>query len=211
MRDPPLRFECFLFDLDNTLIDTERVAVNFLLHAGAEQRAIQQSDLSCMSARQLLAKYVPLVDAESLEREFLCALSKAGNLHDAETAETLHQLTAAGCSVGLVTSSSREVATTILNAHGLAEPFARCLVTFETCAFVKPNPHPIQMAMGLLNADAARTLYIGDAIQDLAASRAAGTQFAFAGWSALQHADWHKGADYTLNRISDLIPLARKG
>jgi pyrophosphatase PpaX len=200
-------YRYILFDLDNTLVDTNSLKLRVLGTAGADLSRILVADLSCLSAGELVTKYAPHFSAEDMEREYLELLADSCTLHDPATGDCLEHLRLGGAALGLVTSSSEDVATLMLNRLGLAEFFSGCVVSFESCDRIKPNPDPIILAIQQLNGSALSTLYVGDAIQDLLASHEAGAFFALAGWSTSESAEWHSRADLILKKIGHLVDI----
>jgi haloacid dehalogenase superfamily, subfamily IA, variant 3 with third motif having DD or ED/haloacid dehalogenase superfamily, subfamily IA, variant 1 with third motif having Dx(3-4)D or Dx(3-4)E len=85
--------------------------------------------------------------------------------------ETLKKLKRQGLSLALATN--RDNAWAALASMGLARYFDTAVGSADV-AQGKPAPDMILMAMGQLNADPGRTLYVGDAVFDMEAANRAG-------------------------------------
>jgi len=80
-----------------------------------------------------------------------------------------------GLKLGVVTNKPAEFTLPLLQRTGLAG-FFEALVCGDTCARKKPDPMPVVHACELLGVEPARTVIIGDSINDALAGRRAGTQ-----------------------------------
>jgi len=78
-----------------------------------------------------------------------------------------------GLKLAVVTNKPTEFTLPLLQRTGLAG-FFDAVVCGDTCARKKPDPEPMLHACALLGAEPARTVAIGDSINDAQAARAAG-------------------------------------
>lgn len=76
--------------------------------------------------------------------------------------------------VGLVTSSERSFVHSALNTMEIAHHFAT-VVTANDVKNFKPHPEPVLQALSHLDADASKTLFVGDYVVDVQSGKAAGT------------------------------------
>ncbi len=110
--------------------------------------------------------------------------------------------------LGVVTSKGIVVATEGLDLFGLA-PFFDTLITLEDTAHHKPHPDPLLAACERLGIAPAGALYVGDAVFDIQAGKAAGTRTAGVAWGAGTVRDLSAaGPDYLLNSMEELLALA---
>ncbi|MEZ4719703.1 MAG: HAD-IA family hydrolase [Caldilineaceae bacterium] len=77
----------------------------------------------------------------------------------------LAQLRDAGHTLGIITQRGREGAERFLAEHEIADYFA-VLVAGDDGHGRKPTPGPFQQALAALDRDGARTIYVGDRIDD---------------------------------------------
>lgn len=174
-------YDALLFDLDGTLIDTERLAIASGLAAFAD--AGFPVDLSFMhslvgidgpSSARLIKGHRPDIDVAILDecwrREFRAAIDLGLELKPGVHelfAQTLHFPKA------IVTSSSRREAHNKLGLVGLSEAFAH-VVTVDDVTRPKPAPEPYLIAAELLGVSPARCLVFEDSEAGSEAAHRAG-------------------------------------
>lgn len=179
-----------LFDLDGTLINS----IDHIIACWQETvrtclgREITREELLPTLGRALLECFEEMAPGRSEEmREVYRAHQKS--THDTMvtlvpgTREALDRLRDAGLTLGVVTSKGLPVASEGLNLFGLM-PYFSTLVTYEDTTRHKPNPAPLLVAVERLGIDPARMLYIGDAVVDIQAGKAAGMRTAGVLWGA---------------------------
>jgi HAD superfamily hydrolase (TIGR01509 family) len=172
-----------LFDLDGTLVDTDR-----LHHAAfAEILAERGATLSLDDYRThimghpneaIMARFFPGEEAEhgaiAARKEAMFRASLASSV---PAAAGIHALLdwaeAAGVGCAVVTNAPRANAVALLAAAGLAERLST-LVLGDELARPKPDPMPYQEAMRRLGATPSRSVAFEDSRSGLRAARAAG-------------------------------------
>jgi HAD superfamily hydrolase (TIGR01509 family) len=87
--------------------------------------------------------------------------------------DALDRLKAADKKLALITSSRRENLEVVFKRHDVAEKFD-LIITAEDVKAHKPDPEGIHFAMRKLEAEASRTVMLGDSDKDLGAARSAG-------------------------------------
>ena len=102
--------------------------------------------------------------------------------------ELVAELSASGATIGVVTSKRHVSATNTLRAAGL-DGHLPLLVAMEDTAVHKPNPAPLLLALQRLGVRAAECVYIGDAVVDVLAAKAAGMASIAVTWGAGDIAD----------------------
>ena len=181
------KYEDLVFDIDGTLLDTERTGVLSLIQ----------------TIRELTGREMPYEEAYGF---FGIPSSKASSTlhysdekHFAEVWEThfqelmylvapfpgveeiLRDLRATGCRTGLVTSRSR---TEIDYDPHLAKllPYFDVVIGSEQSERHKPYPDPMLAYLRAAGAKAETTLYLGDTQHDWRCGHDAGCDFALADW-----------------------------
>lgn len=175
--------DCYLFDLDGTLIDSTPAhdrAYRDVLRLEHPELLIRfdyrmVAGLTTPSAFRSLG----LPDAEATR----CALLKqkhyrtavdTGRVREMPGAKILlMQLKAHGASIGVVTSASRISALKALQTNVLM-PHIDIVVAAEDARESKPKPAPFLKALNKLHADAARSVAVEDAPSGFLSARAAG-------------------------------------
>ncbi|MBA3021980.1 HAD family hydrolase [Propionicimonas sp.] len=97
--------------------------------------------------------------------------------------ELLADLAATGIGLGIATSKRRHSAERTLSVAGLAGAIP-VTVAMEDTAVHKPDPAPLRLALDRLGAEAAESVYIGDAVVDVQAAKAAGMAVIAVTWGA---------------------------
>jgi pyrophosphatase PpaX len=103
-------------------------------------------------------------------------------------AELLADVTAARIGLGMATSKRRHSAELTLACSGLTEAIP-VTVAMEDTHDHKPDPAPLRLAMERLGARADEAVYIGDAVVDVEAAKAAGMAVIAVTWGAGLRAD----------------------
>ena len=177
-------FDAILWDMDGTIVDTERVVWEVMLKAfrkaaGIElpadlfERLLGQSEIDFY--RNMVQTYS--LSAEDVERikqtfdlEYIPKLADVPPLPGAiERVTESAQLAA----IGLVTGSTSAQASAVINALEIGHLF-RDIVACDMYERGKPDPGPFLMAAENLEADPARCLVIEDSPSGVTAARAAG-------------------------------------
>lgn len=178
-----------LFDLDGTLINTKR------LYLECYSRAVEPllgrppaaSDFSEIRPRSEIRFIHDLVGDGRAQQCMIDFYREYEQLHPshfdgvyAGIASMLKMLRAAGIPLGIVTGKSRrswEISRTQIELGHFD-----ALVFDDDVPACKPDPSGIRLALQLLQANPANTIYAGDSITDLDAALAAGVQPAGVLW-----------------------------
>ncbi len=120
-------------------------------------------------------------------------------------AETVPELARRGKKLGIVTSRTLESGGPFLEWFGL-RPLFPVVVTPDHTAKHKPQPEPVLEAMRLLNSHPEETLFIGDAVFDMQAGRAAGTAVCFTAWSPADPGN--PPPDYTVSDMCQILDFS---
>ncbi len=184
------RWRTVLFDLDGTLVDTIPLIVASYQHAlttvlgqpGDEARiktwigrtlVAAFSEVSPDRAEDLRTAYIEWNLAHT--EELLRKIDGIDGLLD--------DLRSAGVGVGVVTSKRRATADLALRLAGL-EHRVPLVTAMDDTQRHKPNPEPLFHGLGVLGGDPSSAAYVGDAIVDLQAARAASMGAVAVTWGA---------------------------
>ena len=185
-----LRWPVVLFDFDGTLADTIPLIVASYHHAISTVLGEHTGEEEVRSwiGRPLQ----PVLEERYPGRgEQLTDVYRTWNLanHDAliravdGVPALLATLHAAGARTGVVSSKKGETVRLGLRAVGLAEHID-VLAGQEETGRHKPDPAPLRYAAERLGADASECVYVGDAVVDIQAARAAGMGTVAVTWGA---------------------------
>lgn len=177
----------FVFDIDGTLLDTERTGVLSLMQTvrdllGREMTygeaygffGIPSAKVSAMLGYADEDRFGVLWEDHFQELMYL--VKPFPGVED-----VLRDLRAAGFRTGVVTSRSR---TEIAYDPHLAQllPYFDLVIGSEQSARHKPFPDPMLAYLEGVGAEAAATLYLGDTMHDWCCGHDAGCDFALADW-----------------------------
>ena len=183
------RWKTVVFDLDGTLCDTVALILASFRHAHS---TVLGAELDDAESRTWIGR--TLADIYAATPEHAEALSRAYvdfNLANLEQLQTdvagidalLDALGDAGVTVGVATSKRRPAAERSLAASGITDK-VQLVSTLEDVTEHKPNPAPLLHALTQLGADASEAVYVGDAIYDVQAAKAAGMDQIAVTWGA---------------------------
>lgn len=207
------KFNCILFDLDGTLIDTTPLILESFKHSFLYHYNVSVKDEDLMKYLGVPLKN-PFEELYPDTTEILIKTYREFNemKHDSYTgvfvgiAQMLEKCRKQGVTLGVVTSKRRELATRGLKLFDLFE-YMDVLVGMEDTTIHKPKGDPVLKALDILGLkDFDRILYVGDSTHDILCAKDAGVHSAAVGWSYLPHEELHAvKPDIFLNKPTDLL------
>jgi pyrophosphatase PpaX len=208
------QLDTYLFDLDGTLLDSLELILDSYRHTLTVHRGVAPPDDVWIAGigtplRTQLAPFAE--DDQELERFVDTYREYNFAHHDAKTRafpgirESVFALKRAGKSLGIVTSKARKGTAMGLRVSHLEGLFDE-IVAADDVEKHKPDPTPVLRALELLNAEADRSVFIGDSPFDMAAGRAAGVLTAAALWGPFDRDTLSPHApDYWLSEPTDIL------
>ncbi|MDR1955151.1 MAG: HAD family hydrolase [Candidatus Methanoplasma sp.] len=172
----------YIFDLDNTLVDSRRCyekafAVAFEEFDVPYDPALYNEYIRTPlrvtfsqyhpNSRDKYEEFVSMV-VDAYEKDHL---SSVRLFPDAE--RCLGRLSGAGCGLGIVSNSYMPQMRDILLRLGVYEKFAS-VVGQDRVVFPKPDPEPVLLCMSEMGASSHDTLMVGDSVNDILAGKGAG-------------------------------------
>jgi pyrophosphatase PpaX len=209
-------FSHVLFDLDGTLIDSVELILTcyrqtFEIHRGmAPPDDAWLAGMGTPLRTQFRGFTNDVAELEAMVKTYGDLNRKQ---HDALIREfpgvynAVQALADRKVGMGIVTSKLRAGC-----LRGLArcrlDGFFRVIVAADDLPKHKPDPAPVQMALDLLEADPASTIFVGDSPHDLVAGRAAGIHTAAVLWGPFpRRALEQEEPDYFLSDPAQLASL----
>jgi len=202
-----------LFDIDGTLIDTEKTIIKSFQktlkdNLNIEPPAEELFYVLGIPGSKAIKKYSnsPEQDQELLK---LWEENDHQMFHYSELfngiEQMLQQLKGNQTKLGVVTSRTNSESQIVFNNFNI-EKYFDTFVTSSMTKLHKPDPEPILKAIENLKIDPTNTIYIGDSIYDFQCARNANVEFALASWGAKENPEFSK-VDYYLTQPNDLINL----
>ncbi|HBF36763.1 MAG TPA: HAD family hydrolase [Firmicutes bacterium] len=182
-------YECVIFDVDGTLLDTEKATLLSL-------QKLLWEETSTLYPVQELSFVMGLTGVESLRRLGVKNAEAANErwnryikdyYHLVKVFEdidvVLQELIHRGLKTGIVTSRTGQELNKDLGLFQLGKyfPYAVCS---DDVLKPKPDPEPILKFVEVAQVHPQRTIYIGDTLNDLLAARGAGVDFGLAVWGS---------------------------
>ncbi len=211
-----MSINCILFDLDGTLIDTNRLIIESFLHTIRVHQGRQgkEEEFVPYFGEPLIDMLERLAPGQSpalikTYREFNIAKHDKLTTQFPGTLETLRKLKDQGITLGVVTSKMKPLALRGLTLFGMKE-FFQVIVTMEDTDAHKPDPEPLSKALRILGRGTEGVLYVGDATVDIKCARNAGVKSAAVMWSALGRQPLlDLQPDYVLESMDDLLQIIK--
>lgn len=216
---PPVPFDCVVFDLDGTLIDSApdiARAVNRALgeHGRGPLRLEQVAGMVGDGSTALLRRAIHTTGPDLPEPEFQSALSRFLDIYYEESenpsclypgvAETLAELSVRGVALGLCTNKPERITRRLLTFLGLEALFG-AVAGGDTLPVKKPDGRHLGWVIESLGGG--RAAMVGDNANDVQAARSAGVPVVAVSYGYPRMPVAELGADLVIDRFPEL-PLA---
>ena len=186
-----MRFPVVLFDFDGTVIDSGAIIIASMRHATKTVlgRDIPDEELGRAVGGSGLLEQMRLLDPNRVDELVACYREHNEPLH-ADLAEcagmtdVLTELKDEGRRLGVVTAKRQETVKLAFSYLPL-ERFFDVVVGSDDTMRHKPDPEPLQHALGLLGAAADDAAYVGDSPFDVRAAKAAGVHAIAVTWGGI--------------------------
>ncbi|MGG7058820.1 HAD family hydrolase [Clostridium nigeriense] len=202
------RYKCIIFDIDGTILNTERMNLVPL------QRLIKE-ELGLEIQYENLLKYKAYAGKRTIEElgfkdidksyskwvEYVNDFEEGAVLYD-EISEVIKILDSKGIICAIASSKMKNQYEIDFGPTGLNK-YIKCKVLAEDTKKHKPYPDPLLKVSQILNISPVHCMYIGDTIFDFKATKAAGMDFGIALWGA-DNLDGIE-ADFEFKRPSDIL------
>ena len=208
-----MKYTHFIFDIDGTLIDTERTGVLSLVDTvrtlmGREMsydEAYRYFGVPSFKVGGMLGYDSPEDFLALWERNFVHRSDLIAPFDGVEEVLSRVKENAGSSSTGCVTSRSRYEFQKDVHLEKLLK-YIDVSVCAEDCSAHKPDPMPLLKCIELLGSPAVQQcIYIGDTLSDCLCAKAAGCDFALADWRSRGMRDIP--ATYRFTSVRELLSL----
>ena len=199
----------FIFDIDGTLIDTEKMYIkplyDVLVKRGYDITYDQAAATFGITALDAL-KRLNVTDQDAVMAEWNQLIPNYAKYLKvyAGIPESLAELKQTK-KLAIATSKVRSEFERDFTPIGINHYFNE-VVTSDEVAAGKPAPDMILKGMEKLNGVPETTVYVGDTLYDMQAAHSGNVAFALAGWRTAADENFKK-ADYVLEQPKDLLGL----
>lgn len=209
-------YKYVLFDLDGTLINTNRLIIEsfkYTYKTGLGLEIDEQEILKYFG--EPLIKTLARYSEEKADELFKIYIEYNESRHNDTVTifegvkELLEELEKQGCILALVTSKRRKVALMGLELFDIKKPF-EVFVALEDTELHKPNPAPVIKALELLGANSEDAIMVGDSVYDIHCAHGAGVKAVLVKWSAAHGFQEDVSADYVAHDTVELLDIISK-
>ena len=204
------KYKRIIFDLDKTMLDTEKMNIIPL------QRLIKEELAQDISYEDLL-KYMAypgkttlkLLGFKDIETsyskwvKYVNEYEEGAKLYEGFE-EVIKTLDENGILCGIASSKMKDQYEIDFLKTGL-QKYMKSVVLAEDTENHKPHPEPLLKAVEILNLEPKDAMYVGDTLSDYKSTKAAGMDFGLAVWGAIDIKDID--ADYYLNEPKDILKV----
>lgn len=205
-------FKYVIFDVDGTILDTEKAILKSLQKVLKEEgRDYQLEDLRFALGIPGI-ETLRILNVTDLERvhskwsqtvlEYSYEVSVFQDLE-----YVIKTLSESPVITGIVTSKTKQELIDEFEPFGLSSFFEYTICASDTEKH-KPHPEPLLACLDGLSANQAEAIYIGDSIYDMQCAQSAGVKFALALWGS-KTIEGFKTADFVLTEPKDILDLIK--
>jgi N-acetyl-D-muramate 6-phosphate phosphatase len=178
-----LAFDCVLFDLDGTLVDTAPDLIaclnsTLIAYGFAEVEYQAVKPFISYGALAMISHSIDSAD-DALKAQMLELMLASYEANIAKYSQffagidqVLTRIESLGLKWGVVTNKRQRFTLPLMTALGLDQR-AACIISGDTTAFSKPHPEPMFAACRQAAVEPSRCIYIGDAEHDITAGKQA--------------------------------------
>lgn len=203
-------FKYIIFDVDGTILDTERAILKSLdqvLREEGHEYLIEELRFALGIPGKETLRKLNVSDIERVHPKWSQAVLEFSHEVDVfeDLREVIQSLPEIPVRTGIVTSKNKQELKDEFEPFGLTSYFEQIVCADDTKNH-KPHPDPLLLCLEKLNAPSNEAVYIGDSIYDMQCAKQAGVKFALALWGTKQRKGF-ESADYVLEEPKDVLQL----
>lgn len=205
-------FKYVIFDVDGTILDTEKAILKSL------QKVLKEEGKDYQLEDLRFALGIPGI--ETLKKLNVTDLERVHPMWSETVLEFSHEvsvfqdlenviktLSESPVRTGIVTSKTRQELIDEFEPFGLSSFFEYTICASDTEKH-KPHPEPLLACLDGLNANQDETIYIGDSIYDMQCAKNAGVKFALALWGS-KTTEGFESAEFVLKEPKAILDLIK--
>lgn len=214
--DIAMKYKYILFDLDGTLLNTNKLIIESFKYTLKKHLDINIDDADILKYfGEPLMVTLERFSKEKAKEMFDTYIEYNESIHDdmvevfGDVESLLKEILNLGCKTAVVTSKRKALAKRGLQLFDLLKYFDD-VIALEDTEKHKPDPDPILEALSRLKAGKREALMVGDSEFDIKCAHNAGVDSAFVSWS--QAGDYQDNSikpDYIIKDLSEIIYILK--
>lgn len=205
-------FKYVIFDVDGTILDTEKAILKSL------QKVLKEEGKNYQLEDLRFALGIPGI--ETLKKLNVTDLERVHPKWSETVLEFSHEvsvfqdlenviktLSESPVRTGIVTSKTKQELIDEFEPFGLSSFFEYTICASDTEKH-KPHPEPLLACLDGLNANQDETIYIGDSIYDMQCAKSAGVKFALALWGS-KTTEGFESVEFVLKEPKAILDLIK--
>ncbi|WP_195988802.1 HAD-IA family hydrolase [Clostridium sp. D53t1_180928_C8] len=204
------KYKCIIFDLDGTMLDTEKMNMIPLQRLIKEELSIDIKYEDLLKYRAYAGKTtLKMLGFKDIEASYSKWVKYVNEYEDGAKLyegfdEVIKGLDENGILCGIASSKMKSQYEIDFLKTGL-QSYMKSVILAEDTENHKPHPEPLLKAIEILNIEPKDAMYVGDTVADYKSTKAAGMDFGLAVWGATD-LDGIK-ADHYLNTPKDILKV----
>ncbi|WP_370773732.1 HAD family hydrolase [Clostridium sp.] len=204
------KYKCIIFDLDGTMLDTEKMNMIPLQRLIKEELSIDIKYEDLLKYRAYAGKTtLKMLGFKDIEASYSKWVKYVNEYEDGAKLyegfdEVIKGLDENGILCGIASSKMKSQYEIDFLKTGL-QSYMKSVILAEDTENHKPHPEPLLKAIEILNIEPKDAMYVGDTFADYESTKAAGMDFGLAVWGATD-LDGIK-ADHYLNTPKDILKV----
>ncbi|WP_207667457.1 HAD family hydrolase [Clostridium sp. 1xD42-85] len=201
-------YSTFIFDLDGTIIDSERIGLEALqatLSENGINKTINELRFSVGIPGLRTLEILNIADIPTTLEAWL--EKQKPFMSNVPLFDSVIEVISQLPKPAIVTSQNQKEMQAGFYQLDIAHHF-QAIVCADDTEKHKPNPDPLNLALQLLACEKENAIYIGDSIYDMHCATAAGVDFGLAAWGVASTNNY-PSARYIFETPFDILTLAR--
>ena len=205
-------FKYVIFDVDGTILDTEKailLSLQKVLKEESEDYQLEDLKFALGIPGKETLRRLNIIDVERVHPKWSETVLEFS--HEVSIFQDLENIIKAlserPVRTGIVTSKTKQELVDEFEPFGL-NPFFEYTISADDTEKHKPHPDPLLACLEGLDANKDETVYIGDSIYDMQCAHSAGVKFALALWGS-KKTEGFESADFVLTEPRDILDLVK--